>query len=131
MPIQISITDETAAGKATGSLQLQFSESLVTVATIIEQRVRTEVERHNHEAREVFYGLVQPSESETALNGFRQKTFRPIDADKQVAVALEAFRKNGFFLLIDQIQAEDLEQTFLLHQDSQISFVKLTPLVGG
>ena len=50
---------------------------------------------------------------------------------KQASVAKDAFKKNGFFILIDNTQAESLEQVFALHKDSEISFVKLTPLVGG
>lgn len=54
-----------------------------------------------------------------------------IDAEKQVYVALDAFTKNGYFLLIDTIQSESLEQEVFLKSTTSISFIKLTPLVGG
>jgi hypothetical protein len=41
------------------------------------------------------------------------------------------FLKNGYFVLIDNIQAETLEQEILLTNKTTVSFVKLTPLVGG
>ena len=54
-----------------------------------------------------------------------------MDPEKQVYIALTAFQKNGFFLLLDTIQASSLEQEVFLTSDSKISFLKLTPLVGG
>ncbi|WP_291787790.1 hypothetical protein [Maribacter sp.] len=46
-------------------------------------------------------------------------------------VALDAFQKNGYFILIDNKQAEDLEQEVLVSKTTEIAFVKLTQLVGG
>jgi hypothetical protein len=129
--IVITITDETAGGKLLHSAQLEFQASLVTVADIIEKRVLSEVKLINHQRKENFYGLVRPADAEITLNGFRMGKFREIDPEKQTLIAKDAFMKNGFFILIDNIQAESLEQTFILHKDSAVSFVKLTPLVGG
>jgi hypothetical protein len=131
MSLTVTISDETAAGRITNTLNLELREALVTVAEIIEQRVRAEVEKYNLEKGTVFHGLVQPTGSDATVNGFQQKNFMPVDAEEQVAAAKNAFLKNGFFMLIDHHQAGSLEQTFLLHPDSAISFVKLTPLVGG
>ena len=129
--ILVTINDETGAGKVVNSSQIEFPESLVSVAQIIERRVKAEVARFNEQRSENFYGLVQPVDAEQTLNGFRKQTFKPIDAEKQIATAKQAFQNNGFFMLIDNLQAESLGQTFLLHPKSTISFVKLTPLVGG
>jgi hypothetical protein len=129
--ILVTINDETGTGKILHSNQVEFKESLVTVEQIIEKRVMAEVDRFNAKGKENFYGLVQPEGAEVILNGFRMKTFKPIDYKKQAEAAKDAFHQNGFFVLIDNLQAESLEQTFLLHKDSKISFVKLTPLVGG
>ncbi|HVF97507.1 MAG TPA: hypothetical protein VM871_09310 [Flavisolibacter sp.] len=127
----VNVTDETAGGKVVRAARLEFAESLVTVAGIIERRVSEEVARHNRERGENFFGLVQPLEVERKLNQPRSSAFRFVDAEKQITAAKEAFNRNGFFLLIDNLQAESLEQTFLLHPESTVSFVKLTPLVGG
>ena len=127
----VIIKDEATIGKILNSIEIEFPTSLVTVADIIEKRVRTEVATHNIERKENFHGFVQPTDTEITLNGFRLKEFRPIDPAKQCLVAKESFTRNGFFILIDNLQAESLEQTILLHKDSTISFVKLTPLVGG
>ncbi len=59
------------------------------------------------------------------------KTRKKIDWEKQYNEALEAFKTNGFILLVDDRQAESLDQLFQIHSDTQISFLKLVPLVGG
>lgn len=127
----ITIADETFAGDILNKISLEFEKELTTVAQLIELRVRKEVENYNAKMPEVFTGLIAPSEAEKVLNGYKMKERKMIDAEKQVYIALEAFQKNGFFVLIDNRQAESLEEEVLLHTDIKVSFVKLTPLVGG
>jgi hypothetical protein len=54
-----------------------------------------------------------------------------IDWKQQFDKALEAFNRNGFFILTDDKQAETLDQEFTVGPGMQVSFVKLTLLVGG
>jgi hypothetical protein len=54
-----------------------------------------------------------------------------IDAEQQTYRALEAFQNNGFFLLVNDRQAESLDEEVWLGAGATASFVKLTPLVGG
>ena len=74
---------------------------------------------------------MKPSEAERTLNGFKLKPKQIIDVEKQIYVALDAFQKNGFFILVDNQQLEELNQIVNLNNQSIISFVELTPLVGG
>ncbi len=53
------------------------------------------------------YGLL---DGMYTLNGYKVHTNRTIDGEKQVYTALDAFMKNGYFVLIDNLQAESLEQ---------------------
>ncbi len=129
--ISVTIKDETTGGKTFHSVQIELSTSLVTVGEIIEKRVTAEVNQYNKKRNENYYGLVQPDGAEVILNGFRLQKFRPLSSEKQIQIAKDAFLQNAFFMLIDNIQAESLGQTFVLHQQSEISFIKLTPLVGG
>lgn len=101
------------------------------VREIIIERVKHEVEQYNQKLPDYFNGLIEPNEAEKTLNGMRMKNKQPIDAEKQVYIALDAFQRNGYFVLIDDVQAEDLDQEVLLTGDMIVSFVKLTPLVGG
>ena len=76
-------------------------------------------------------GLIQPARAERVLNGYKMKKGDLIDAEKQTYVALDAFQKNGFFILVDDQQVENLKEEILINDDTKISFVRLTPLVGG
>lgn len=129
--VVITMQDKSGAGKVTGEIDITFHKSTVTVREIIEARVKTEVQRYNNKVTDVFHGLVQPSEAEKTLNGYKMKTKHVIDAEKQVYVALDAFMKNGYIMLINKYQPENLEEVVNITPDTQISFLKLTPLVGG
>ncbi|MCA9056668.1 MAG: hypothetical protein KDA75_22725, partial [Planctomycetaceae bacterium] len=78
---------------------------------------------------------VQPTDAERVLNGsrpeFRLQARRQIDWKQQFEAACDAFKTNRFLLLVDNRQAETLEDSFTVGSQTEISFIKLTPLVGG
>ena len=125
------VRDETAGSQVSKTQSLSFATLKVTVRDIIAERVRAEVEAFNNNASDYFVGLVQPTDAEQTLNGFKMQRSRLIDPEKQIATALEAFTRNGFFILVDDVQAERLEQVIELDRTSEVIFVKLTQLVGG
>jgi len=127
----IIIKDATALGTVLNETQLNFSTTSVTIAEIIKARVTAEVTIYNQKLPAVFNGLVQPTLAEKVLNGFKLKKRQLIDAEKQTYIALDAFQKNGFFVLVDDLQAESLEQKVEIRPNTTVSFIKLTPLVGG
>jgi hypothetical protein len=127
----ITINDETASGKIIHILELLFPNGIITVKQLIVQRVRQEVKEYNMQKPEYFNGLVQPTESEQTLNGYRLRSSKSIDAEKQVIRALEAFSGNGYFIIINDKQVESLDEEFLLSENTNVSFIKLTPLIGG
>jgi len=129
--MKLLIKDETFTGDILNQIEIEIANELTTVKDIIAGRVTSEVERYNNKSTEYFQGLIQPTDTEKALNGYKFKKRRLIDAEKQVYVALNQFQNNGYFILIDDIQAESLEQEVLVGKDTQVSFVKLTALVGG
>lgn len=127
----IAVRDETFSGDLLNEIELEFKTERVTVRDIIETRVLQEVEAYNRRKPERYQGLVEPNDAERTLNGFKLKKDRIVDGERQVYVALDAFQRNAFFMLIEDQQATGLDQEVLLAKDSRISFVKLTPLVGG
>ncbi len=131
MNITITAKDETFSGKILNEVLLHFKSEKVLVKDIIKERVLKEVENYNNKLPQYFNGLVEPTDAEKTLNGYKLKPKKLIDGEKQVYVALDAFLKNGYFLLIDDIQAESLEDEVIISNDTKISFIKLTPLVGG
>jgi hypothetical protein len=132
--ITLTVRDETTAGDALAELELQIDSEQVTVAELIRARVHQEVRAHNATAassRSAFVGLVQPSDTERALNARARGRGRRVDADAQTAVALRAFERGHILLLVDDRQVQDSEQTVTLRQGSSVTFLKLVPLVGG
>ena len=131
MSVTITIKDETAGGKLMNEVSVSFASELVSVKEIVRARVYADVEAYNQRLPEYFNGLVQPGEAEKTLNGYKMKERRRVDPEKQFLVAIDAFLKNGYFVLIDNIQAETPEQMVVINAHTAISFIKLTPLVGG
>ncbi len=103
----------------------------LTVRELIRSRVYQEVKDHNTRQPEYFQGLVQPTETEQTLNGYRLRQPRKIDWEQQFEKALAAFDTNGFILLINDEQVCDLDEEITLTPDSSVTFLKLIPLVGG
>lgn len=129
--ITLTVRDENFAGKVLQEVLIGFNSETVTVKEIIEARVRQEVAAYNERMSGMYNGLVEPGDAEKTINGYKLRARKPIDAEKQVYVALDAFQKNGFFVLVDTHQSTSLDQQVRLDSNTTISFVKLTPLVGG
>lgn len=127
----IKIKDETIGGEILNEILLSVESERITLRELISARVVKEVELYNQQTGTLFKGLVQPGESEQTERGFVFRKHKNIDAEEQVYVALDAFAKNGFFVLIDNQQVQDLDQEVLVGKETSVAFVKLTPLVGG
>ena len=129
----VAIWDEMTStlGKPQFAFTLAVAEERITLRELIRARVFQEVADYNTRQGEIFRGLVQPSGAERLPNGFRLAERRQIDAQQQFERAIEAFEHNGFVVLVDNRQADDLDTAIDLHPDLSVSFLKLVPLVGG
>lgn len=132
MPV-LTIVDETATGSVLARLELEITQETLSVRELITRRVTQEVAAYNAQQTGTFRGLIQPTDSERTLNGdtYRLRHRKPVDAEQQVYRALTAFQQNGYFLLVNERQAESLDELVWLGDGATASFVKLTPLVGG
>jgi len=131
MSISLTIHDETLFGAKDNPLTLAFLTETITARELIRERIYEEVRQYNATTPEYFRGLVQPTDAETTLNGVRLRERRHVDWQEQFRRAQEAFERNGFFILVDDRQIEHLDETLTITPTTQISFVKLVPLVGG
>jgi hypothetical protein len=131
MSAVLTIHDETASGTKTNTFTLDCLTERMTVRELIRARIYQEVQDYNQKQPECFRGLIEPTDAERVLNGYKLKTHRNIDWQKQYERALDAFARNGFFVLVGKKQAESLDQEFEVRVDTAVSFVKLVPLVGG
>jgi hypothetical protein len=128
----LTIQDETAMGGILHRLELEIAQETLTVRDLIAKRVQQEVAAYNARQPEVYRGLVQPTDSEKVLNGFRlRRAAKPIDAEEQLYKALEGFQQNSYFVLVNDRQVETLDEKIWLGAGATASFIKLTPLVGG
>lgn len=130
--MELTLKDTTLTGDILNQIKIAVKNERTTVKDLIAARVEAEVEAYNDKLPEYFNGLIQPTNAEKTLNGFKLRNRKQtIDIEKQVLIAWDAFQKNGYFILIDEEQVEDLEQEVLVSKTTEISFVKLTQLVGG
>jgi hypothetical protein len=134
MPATLTVRDETPAGGVENEWSLEFLNATIAVRELIRERVYQEVQDHNVRKQTVgaYRGLIQPEGYEQALNGSRSNAKpRLIDWKKQFEAAVEAFDRNQVLILIDDHQAESLEQTFTIGPRTSVTFLRLTLLVGG
>lgn len=130
--MNVTIQDIGLAGDVKHELDISIGSHQITVRELIEQRVFQEVQSYNGQLENNhFKGLIQPSQAERTINAFQHRKKKQIDAEKQVYVALDAFQKNGYFILVNDRQVEQLDDIITLDTNTKINFIKLTPLVGG
>lgn len=131
MPTTLTIHDETTSGQKTHSFTLECLTERMTVRELIRARIYQEVQDYNTREPEFFRGLVEPTQAERTLNGYKLKARRKIDWQEQFPRAIEAFERNGFFVHVGDRQATSLDEEFDVKVDTEVSFVKLVLLVGG
>src|SRR5688500_15255985 len=128
MPAALIVHDETTSGQKTNTFTIECLTERMTVRELIRARIYQEVQDYNQKEPEYFRGLVEPTHAERTLNGFKLKAKRKIDWQEQFKSACGVFERNGFFVLVGDRQATDLDEEFEVKVDTEVSFVKLVPL---
>ena len=128
----IRIQDQSFPGNESIEMLLGLSGTSITIRELISERVRAECDKRlvaidgrPHTA------LVVPESKETELNGDPENRHRKINQERQIEIALKAFDNNGFILLVDDVQAENPDEEIPFRKDMLVTFLRLTPLVGG
>ena len=130
--MELILKDVTFTGDILNQIKIAVKNERTTVKELIAARVEAEVMAYNNKLPEYYNGLIQPTNAEKTLNGFKLLDRKQkIDIEKQILIAWDAFQKNGYFILIDDQQVEDLEEEVLVSKNTEVNFVKLTQLVGG
>jgi len=128
----VTVRDESLSGEPLHEWVLELLSERVTVRELIRSRVYQEVQDHNARRAQTFRGLVRPEGQEAALNGPRAaQGHRPIDWKRQFDRAVEAFEKNQVLVLVDDRQVESLQEELEVGPKTTVTFLRLTPLVGG
>jgi hypothetical protein len=131
VPTTLTVRDETTAGRTTNELAIELPTERITVRELIRSRVYQEVKDYNVRQPEHYRGLVRPADAEETLNGFRLRKRRQLDWKKQFEKAIEAFQTNRVLILADDRQLESLDEEIEITPQTQLTFLRLTLLVGG
>lgn len=134
MPATLSVRDETTSGTTTRSFTLEFPTESITVRELIKERIYQEVDDYNRRGRDAgaaFQGLVQPSETEVALNGTKPRRTREINWKAQFEKACDAYQKNQILVLAGNRQTESLDEVITITRGTEVTFLRLVMLVGG
>ena len=131
MATTVTVRDETTTGELTYELALTLTAERLTGRDLLKFRVQEEVADYNEKQPEYFRGLVQPSDAERTLNGYKLSKARELDWQEQFEKAVEAFERSGFVMLVNDRQVESLDEEIELTTDTTVTFLKLVPLVGG
>jgi hypothetical protein len=118
-------------GETSETLLLPDLPARVSVRELIRTRVREEVARANSDRSKPRKLLVEPLDAEETVSGYQLRKGRLIDWERQAEVAIEAFERQSFFVFVDGAQVEALDEEVALGVDSEVRFLRLTPLVGG
>lgn len=141
MGINILITDEHFGKSKLSIFELEYPSENVTIREIIIRRVEEEVARIIHmrqspqhikaEHRMFLAGLTKLS-PEVLLNPVSEaKRVKSINVAEAVETALRAFKAGNYFVLFNDRQHENLDEEITLTPNSEVTFLRLTPLQGG
>src|SRR5262245_66416343 len=131
MPASLTSRDETLNGESLSEWALEVLTERLTVRELIRSRVYQEVQDHNRQCAEVFRGFIQPEGAEKVLNGWKLKKSREIDWKKQFDRGVEAFERNQVLILVNDRQAESLEEEIEVGPETRVTFLRMMWLVGG
>jgi hypothetical protein len=131
MATTVTIRDEVLGGDASPAWELHVPAERLTVRELLRSRVYQEVQDYNQQCGQVFHGLVQPEEAEKTPNGWKMKKPRLLDWKQQFDRAIEAFESHRILILVNDQQAEALDEKFVIDSQMSVTFLRLTPLVGG
>jgi hypothetical protein len=127
----LSIRDETVGGEKWPEWSLEVLTERITVRELIRSRVYQEVQDFNAKQPQPFRGLIQPTDAEATLNGYRLRTPRLIDWKSQFEKAITAFNKQQILILLNERQVESLDEEIEVKPGTKVTFLRLAMLVGG
>ena len=125
--------------------EVQFAKPSATIRELIRARVELELEKQRDQAALALSSriaaLIRPGPVEVALNGdrgayglgsiFLNPASGRNDVDALVKEAEKGFALGHYFILVDERQAEGLDEAIDLGKTGEATFLLLTPLQGG
>ena len=136
MTVMLKIIDEAPGAPRRFVREMRLVSERVSVRELMRSRIEQEVADINA-GLSASAPLVMPTAWDRRLNG---KTAKPaagagnrdkVDAGQQLAAATEAFAKGRIIVIVGDRQVTDLDAPLTLAPDTEVTFLKLVPLVGG
>lgn len=124
----VTVRDENLPRSEIVEVLLKLSSQKLTAGELIAERVRAECDDVAGKWKSC---LIELSPDEVKLNSEVKARAPYFEPQNRVTDALAAFNANAFVLLVDDEQIETLEQEITMTPTSVVTFLKLTPLVGG
>lgn len=124
MAATLTMFDETTSGTRTPVFTLPAPTPTITARELIRVRIFEELRRQDRQREAVFRTLVE-------WQGSAAKPASRPDFQEQVEIALAAFERNGFLLLVGDKQVDSLDEPVPVGEGIEVTFLKLVPLVGG
>ncbi len=129
--MKIIIHDETKSGSILNQVRLKVSKNQISIKELIKLRVFQEAQEYNARKSAYFRGLVRPTHAQPILNGYKLDPNYKIDPQKQYYIAMDAFKRQGFHIMVDEKRIDDPDYEIPVNAQVRISFMKMVPLVEG
>ena len=131
MAISIQAEDAIVGKFGEHRFTLIVYDNTVSVRSLIEARVHRLLQEKSARQNDSVNPSMDRDAREVELNPSRQEKPESDKRQRLVEEACEAFGKNGFFVLVDGVQKDRLDEMVPLTPESEIRFLQLVPLVGG
>lgn len=137
MTYHLTLQDQINARPAQVSLVVSWREGVpMRLSDLIRERVSLEWDRRSDAANPGPRPLVEFSaDRDATFPGATQEREHARQAgmscDDAVTLALCGFGHNAFFVIVDDLQVTDLDTEIRLAPGTDVTFVRLVPLVGG
>lgn len=147
---QLQIKDKGLGGLAPHPLIINWQAGItLTLRALIAERVRLEFERQSDEAAarltastlgaaERESKCLRPLVDAEMLRRLNPYTSKPdsscaalVTVEAAIVHAIQAFGRNAFFVVVDGRQVENLDEEIPFRPTSEVTFLRLLPLVGG
>lgn len=129
MSVALKIIDQVPGARPRVMRELRLASERTTLRQLLKQRIDEEVAEINA-GKAAARSLVTPEERLAAAGG-KKPPPRPVDADRQLAAAVEAFERRRIVVIVGRQQILDLDESFGIEPGAEVTFLKLVPLVGG